>query len=71
MNVVPLVEKELIEFRSLREMGESHRDFATIWESRRTREAIISGFNNLQNSVEGIGGAITQEISSLKNSLNR
>jgi len=71
MSMVPLVDRELVEFKKLRELGESHRDFANIWEQRRTREAIISGFKNLQASVEGVGGAITQELASLRRSLDR
>ncbi|MEJ2682678.1 MAG: hypothetical protein P8144_14755 [Gammaproteobacteria bacterium] len=71
MSMVPLVDKELREFKDLRELGESHRDFANIWEQRRTREAIITGFKDLQASVEGIGGAITQELKNLRISLNK
>ncbi|MET1257398.1 hypothetical protein [Aliikangiella maris] len=69
MNMVPLVSRELSDFKELRELGESHRDFANIWEQRRTREAIITGFKNLQASVDGVGDTITLAINNLRGSL--
>lgn len=49
--------------------GQTNFQFANIWEHRRTRTAIIGGFNSLQEAILGIGDQIRGTVDDLRSSL--
>jgi hypothetical protein len=46
------------ELRKVARRGQTHRDFAVIWEHRQTRQILISGFATLREGLSGIESAI-------------
>jgi hypothetical protein len=58
------------EFRRVVRLGETNFQFANIWEHRRTRKAIIMGFQTLGEAVNNLGVAIEDSMSSLERSVS-
>lgn len=50
-------------------LGQTNFQFANIWEHRRTRAVLISGFQTLGEAVNNLRGAITYSISNLRQSI--
>lgn len=59
-----------MELRRLVRLGQTHFQFAMIWEHRKTREVLISGFRTLGEAVDGIGAAIQSSLTDLERSLD-
>ena len=51
--------------------GQTNRDFAIIWEHRRTQKAIIEGFRDLQQAIYGIGETVQDSFSYVESSIVR
>lgn len=58
------------EFNLLVRRGQTNFQFATIWEHRKTREALIAGFRTLGEAVNNLGVVIDNSISDLKSSIS-
>ncbi len=59
----------LDEFHQVVRLGQTNPDFAIIWNHRKTREVIISGFNNLFEGIDNLSAVIQSGFSNLQDSL--
>lgn len=60
----------LEEFRRVVRMGQTNFHFANIWEHRKTREVLISGFRTLGEAVNNLSSVVQTEIANLGNTLH-
>jgi len=51
-------------------LGQTNFHFANIWEHRRTRQEIVSGFRTLNDAVNNLGYTIENSISNLQDSIS-
>jgi hypothetical protein len=56
----------LKELQRVLRLGQTNFEFATIWEHRKTREVLISGFRNLGEAVSNLGFAVQSAMDELK-----
>ena len=54
------------EFRRIVRKGQTNFEFANIWEHRRTRDVLISGFKTLGDAVNNLGDVVEQSLLSLQ-----
>lgn len=66
---IPNPKPILDRFYDTMKKGLSNFEFAQIWESHKTRKAIIEGFRNLEDSIEHLGNIVTMSFSHLELSI--
>lgn len=57
----------LTRFKQVVRMGQTDFEFANIWEHRKTREAIQTGFGSLEAAVRDVGSILADELQGLAN----
>lgn len=70
MSAPPDATPVMNEFFRVVRLGQTNFQFANIWEHRRTREVLISGFRTLGEAVNDLGWVISQSILSLRQSIS-
>lgn len=69
--VQAVVNEELAALERMVYEAQKHPVFAQIWEQRRTTAAVIAGFRNLEQAVYGMESALSESITSLRESQSR
>ncbi len=69
--VQAVVNEDLAALERMVYQAQKHPVFAQIWEQRRTTAAVIAGFHNLEQAVYGMESALSDSITSLRESQSR
>jgi hypothetical protein len=58
------------EFHRVLRLGQTHYQFADIWEQRMTRQVLIAGFRTLGEAVNNLGRTVENSVASLQQSVS-
>ena len=67
---IPDHKPSLVELQKVIRMGQTDFEFATIWEHRRTRKVLISGFRTLEDAIGNIGNYVETSYTDLQKSVS-
>lgn len=66
---LPIADESVKRFKQVVRMGQTDFEFANIWEHRKTRETIKTGFGSLEAAVRQVGSSVVTAVQGVRLSL--
>lgn len=67
---IPDPSSQIRRFNAVVRRGQTNYKFATIWEHRATREAVVAGFRTLGDAISGIEQTLSGSVNQLQNTIS-